>query len=83
MLKKLDPARAKIIDAQNPRRLIRAIEIACALKKDLKNNQSDTLDQKNKVPYSVLTIGLAPENARTKKKNRCSFAKEIKEWNVK
>ncbi len=27
MLKKLDPARAKIIDAKNPRRLVRAIEI--------------------------------------------------------
>ena len=33
MLKKLDPVRAKNIDAQNPRRLIRAIEIAKALGK--------------------------------------------------
>jgi len=32
-LKKLDPARAKTIDPQNPRRLIRAIEIAKALGK--------------------------------------------------
>ena len=31
MLKKLDPARAKNIDAKNPRRLVRAIEIAKAL----------------------------------------------------
>ncbi|MFA5841890.1 MAG: tRNA (adenosine(37)-N6)-dimethylallyltransferase MiaA [Candidatus Paceibacterota bacterium] len=31
MLKKLDPGRAKTIDAQNPRRLIRAIEIARAI----------------------------------------------------
>ncbi len=31
MLKKLDPARAKNIDSKNPRRLIRAIEIAKAL----------------------------------------------------
>jgi len=33
MLKKLDPKRAKTIDAKNPRRLIRAIEIAEALGK--------------------------------------------------
>jgi len=33
ILKKLDPARAKNIDAKNPRRLIRAIEIAKALGK--------------------------------------------------
>src|SRR3989338_855212 len=33
MLKKLDPERAKNIDAKNPRRLIRAIEIAKALGK--------------------------------------------------
>jgi len=33
MLKKLNPARAKNIDAKNPRRLIRAIEIAEAKKK--------------------------------------------------
>ena len=33
MLKKLDPARARNIDAKNPRRLIRAIEIAQALGK--------------------------------------------------
>jgi len=31
MLKKLDPKRAKNIDAKNPRRLIRAIEIAKTL----------------------------------------------------
>jgi len=33
LLKKLDPARAKTIDTQNPRRLIRAIEIAKVLGK--------------------------------------------------
>jgi tRNA dimethylallyltransferase len=33
LLKKLDPVRAKTIDAKNPRRLIRAIEIAKALGK--------------------------------------------------
>ena len=38
MLKKLDPARAKNIDAKNPRRLIRATEIAQALGKTPKLN---------------------------------------------
>lgn len=51
MLKKLDPARAKTIDAKNPVRLIRAIEIAKAIGKvpQLKNVKSK---------YTVLKIGL-------------------------
>ncbi len=55
LLKKLDPARAKTIDAQNPVRLIRAIEIAKALGKVPKLSPRSDLGEK----YNVLKIGLA------------------------
>lgn len=53
MLKKLDPRRAKKIDAQNPVRLVRAIEIAKALGKV-------PVPKPVKLPYSVEWIGLNP-----------------------
>ncbi|MDO8603805.1 MAG: tRNA (adenosine(37)-N6)-dimethylallyltransferase MiaA [bacterium] len=51
-LSKLDPARAKTIDAKNPRRLIRAIEIALAL--GSVPPQTTPIEQ-----YDTLWIGLA------------------------
>ena len=51
-LKKLDSKRAETIDAQNPVRLIRAIEIATALGK------VPTLDTEATPPYDTLFIGL-------------------------
>ena len=52
ILKKLDPNRARNVDAQNPRRLIRAIEVARALGKvPLLKKQS---------PYRALWLGLNP-----------------------
>lgn len=53
VLKKLDPERAKNIDAKNPRRLVRAIEICKALGK-VPMVESRSLD------YEVLKIGIAP-----------------------
>ena len=44
MLKKLDPRRAKSIDPKNPRRLIRAIEIARALGRVPRPKKSPTYD---------------------------------------
>ncbi len=52
MLFKLDPARAATIDPHNPRRLVRAIEIAKALGK----SPAPTTEQK----YDVLWLGINP-----------------------
>lgn len=53
-LQKLDPVRAKTIDAQNRRRLIRALEIADALGEVPEPEVKET-------PYDTLTIGLTVE----------------------
>lgn len=50
-LKKLDPKRAKSIDKQNPRRLVRALEIVMKTKKTI-----PTLQKKNE--FDVLQIGI-------------------------
>lgn len=52
ILKKLDGERASTIEKDNPRRLIRAIEIATALGKVPFETPNDS-------PYEVLTIGLS------------------------
>lgn len=64
MLKKLDSARARTVDHQNPRRLIRAIEIARALGK--------VPAIKKQSPYRALWLGLNPPPAVLEKiiKNR-------------
>lgn len=51
-LKKIDPGRAKTIEKENPRRLIRAIEIV------LKTNGPVPILEKKPLPYPVLMIGL-------------------------
>jgi tRNA dimethylallyltransferase len=53
ILKKMDPRRAKNIDAKNPRRLIRAIEICEALGRVPKIEIQDK-------KYETLKIGIAP-----------------------
>ena len=56
-LKKIDPERAKIIDKNNPRRLIRAIEIV------MKTGKPIPELKKNPLPYPVLMVGLRlPKN---------------------
>ncbi len=56
-LKKIDPERAKIIDRNNPRRLIRAIEIV------MKTGKPIPELKKNPLPYPVLMVGLRlPKN---------------------
>ncbi len=67
ILKKLDPVRAKNIDAKNPVRLIRAIEIAKALGKVPKI-------KKQKLPYEFIKIGLVlpPEILEKNIKKRVS-----------
>ena len=60
MLKKIDPARAKTIEAKNPRRLIRAIEIATAL--------GWVPKIKKRHPYAALWIGLNPSSSILEKR---------------
>jgi tRNA dimethylallyltransferase len=66
MLKKLDPRRAKDIDAQNPVRLVRAIEIAKALGKVPEKKPRP-------LPYTIEWIGLKPEE----KKLRANIKKRL------
>ena len=61
ILKKLDPERAENIDAKNPVRLIRAIEIAKSLGKVPKIANNNT-------PYEILQIGLDSKDADLKTK---------------
>jgi len=56
ILKKLDPRRAKNIEQKNPRRLIRAIEVAKALGK--------VPPVKKHFPYQVSWIGLKPNDLK-------------------
>ncbi len=61
ILKKLDPNRAKNIDKNNPRRLIRAIEIL------LKTKRPIPVLEKNPLPYPVLMIGIKKSPKELKK----------------
>ena len=71
-LQKLDPVRAKSIDAKNPRRLIRAIEIATALGKvpKLKTKPS---------PYEFVLIGLNPGEKILKQNIHKRLVKRLKQ----
>lgn len=71
-LKQLDPTRAKNIDRHNPRRLIRAIEIAQALGR-VPNLQVRPLDAK------ILMIGLKPNLADLKKRINTRLTKRLKQ----
>ena len=69
ILKKLDGERAKNIDAKNPRRLIRAIEICEALGKVPKFELRST-------NYELCKIGIRPEDKELKKR----INRRIKRW---
>ena len=70
-LNQLDPARAETIDRRNPRRLIRAIEIAAALGR-VPNLPGRPLDAK------ILMIGLNPNQATLKTKIKRRLAVRLK-----
>lgn len=70
ILKKLDKERAGNIDAKNPRRLIRAIEIATVLGKVPKLKA-------NKLITKSLFIGLQPKDEILKKKIKLRLAKRL------
>lgn len=71
ILTTLDSKRAASIDAKNPVRLIRAIEIATAL---------GSVPEQTKVesPYNILFIGLKPIESKLKKKIHTRLLKRMK-----
>jgi len=72
ILKKLDPKRAKTIEKKNPRRLIRAIEIA-------KKIGNVPILKKKPLPYPVLMIGIKKERQKLKKIIKKRFFKWLKQ----
>lgn len=70
-LKKIDPRRARNIDANNKVRLVRAIEIAEALGKVPKINKNDS-------PFDVIKIGLAFPQEELKERIYIRLIKRIK-----
>ncbi|TSC69783.1 MAG: tRNA dimethylallyltransferase, partial [Parcubacteria group bacterium Gr01-1014_70] len=72
ILQTLDPRRAKTIDRKNPRRLVRAIEMATAL------GQVPTIEHAPAVPAPILTIGIAIPDKRLKKNIHVRLLKRMK-----
>jgi tRNA dimethylallyltransferase len=70
ILKKIDPQRAKTIEKKNPRRLIRAIEIA-------KKIGRVPILKKKPLPYPILMIGIKKENSEVEIEKR--FFKWLKQ----
>ncbi len=73
ILNQLDPARAKTIDAKNPRRLIRAIEIATVLQQVPRLVAHPIADNKQ-----ILFIGLKPDDDILKKKIKTRLLNRLK-----
>jgi len=73
LLKKLDPKRAKNIDAKNPRRLVRAIEIAQALGK------VPSLKLKPRKDYEFLILGVQIEMEKLQEKIQKRLEKRLKQ----
>lgn len=71
MLQKLDPRRAKNIDAQNPVRLVRAIEIATKLGKV-------PVPKPEVLPYTIEWIGLNPHDELLRNKIVKRLAERMK-----
>lgn len=76
ILKKLDPKRAKTIDENNPRRLIRAIEI-------VKKTGKPISSLKKKPKYEALIIGIKKEKEELKKLIEKRLKKRLKRGMIK
>jgi len=76
ILKKLDPRRAKTIEKENPRRLIRAIEIT-------KKIGPVPILKKVPLPYPVLLIGIKKNKKELKGRIRKRFLKWLKQGLIK
>ena len=77
ILQKLDPTRAKNIDAKNPRRLIRAIEICKALGHVPKQIRNPKHQIRNK--FKILKIGLKIPNKKLKERINERLEKRLKQ----
>jgi tRNA dimethylallyltransferase len=77
MLKKLDPRRAKTIDKNNPRRLIRALEIV------LKTKRPIPRFSQNKPDFEVLFLGVKKGQNELKTLIRKRLEKRLKQGMVK
>ncbi len=77
ILKKLDPKRAKTIEKENRRRLIRALEIVIKTKKPVPGLK------KNPLPYPVLMLGIKKEKKELKKLIKKRFLKWLKQGLIK
>jgi tRNA dimethylallyltransferase len=75
-LKKLDPKRAKTIDKNNRRRLIRALEIVIKTKKPV------PVFKKNPLPYPVLMLGIKKEKEELKNLINKRLLKRLKQGMV-
>ena len=71
ILKKLDPVRAKNIDQNNPRRLMRAIEIAKSY------GSVPKIKKLGRADWDILQIGLAPHPEILKAKIKYRFIKDL------
>jgi len=76
ILKKLDPNRAKKIDKNNPRRLIRAIEI-------VKKTKKPVPEIKKNPKYDILMIGIKKEKEELKKLIGKRLKKRLKQGMIK
>jgi len=76
ILKKIDPNRAKKIDKNNPRRLIRAIEI-------VKKTKKPVPEIKKESKYDVLMIGIKKEKEELKKLIEKRLKKRLKQGMIK
>lgn len=77
ILKKLDPERAGTIDAKNPRRLVRAIEICRALGSVPKQITNNKLQITNK--FKILKIGIKISNEELRDRINKRLEKRIKQ----
>lgn len=75
-LQKLDPERAVEIDARNPRRLVRALEIVMSTGKPVPK-------MKNESPYDVKWIGLNPDPEALQVKIKKRLAARLKQGMLK
>lgn len=77
LLKKLDPKRAETIDAHNPRRLVRAIEIATAIGSVPALSSITSTTPK----YNVFKLGIKTEPDILKERINKRLAKDLKKRN--
>ena len=83
LLKKLDRHRAQTIDPHNPRRLIRAIEIAKDAERTRKKEHGTEAENENSIqPFDVFWIGLSLPRDKLKKKISIRLFARIRKYKM-